>query len=113
MCHQSPKHYIEIWHERPFSLHWFSFMLLLISLYFSEKRTEDEPKILATAASVDLVLLETPRQEVAKPVAESTAVVQGILGCHSSLVVRISCTRVLLLSCRVLCLDCVLLTKSG
>ena len=20
MCHQSPKHYIEIWHERPFSL---------------------------------------------------------------------------------------------
>ena len=22
MCHQSPKHYIEIWHERPFSLHW-------------------------------------------------------------------------------------------
>ena len=21
MCHQSPKHYIEIWHERPFSLH--------------------------------------------------------------------------------------------
>ena len=21
MCHQSPKHYIEIWHERSFSLH--------------------------------------------------------------------------------------------
>ena len=21
MCHQTPKHYIEIWHERPFSLH--------------------------------------------------------------------------------------------
>ena len=22
VCHQSPKHYIEIWHERPFSLHY-------------------------------------------------------------------------------------------
>jgi len=92
---------------------WFSIILLLISLYFSEKRAEDEPKIHATAASIDLILLEMPRQEVVKPVAESTAVAQGILGCHSSLVVSISSTRVLLLSCRVLCLDCVLLTEPG
>ena len=81
---------------------WFSIILLLISLYFLEKRAEDEKKIHATADSIDLILLEMPRLEVVKPVSKSTAVAQGILGCHSSLIVSISCTRVLLLSCRVL-----------
>ena len=59
---------------------------MLISLYFSDKLAEDQPKSHATA-KVDLVLLETPQQEVEKPVEESTAVARGILGYHSALVV--------------------------
>ena len=68
---------------------WFSVMLLLILLYFSDKQAEDQPKNPAATANVDLIPLETPHQEVEKPVGESTAVAQGILGCHSALVVSI------------------------
>ena len=81
-------------------------MPLLMLLYFSDKRAEDQPKSPVAAANVDLIPLETPRQEVDKLVEGSTTVAQGILGCHSSLVVSVFCTRVL-------CLDCVLLTESG
>ena len=52
----------------------------------------------SAAANVNLVLLETPQQEVEKLVEGSTAVAQGILGCHSSLVVSIFCARVVELS---------------
>ncbi|XP_039834443.1 uncharacterized protein LOC120695212 [Panicum virgatum] len=38
-----------------------------------EKQTGDQPKSPAAAANVDLILLETPRQEVEKPDKESTA----------------------------------------
>jgi hypothetical protein len=58
-----------------------------MSLNFSEKQTEDQPKSPSAAAKVDLILLETPQQEVEKSVGESTSVSQGILGCHSALVV--------------------------
>ena len=61
---------------------------MLISLYFSDKLAEDQPKSHATA-KVDLVPLESSQQEVEKPVGESTAIAQGILGCHSALVVSI------------------------
>ena len=61
---------------------------MLISLYFSDKAAEDQPKSPA-AARVDLVPLELSQQEAEKPVGESTAVAQGILGCHSALVVSI------------------------
>ena len=60
----------------------------MISLYFSDKPAEDQPKSPA-AAKVGLVPLESSQQEVEKPVGESTAVAQGILGCHSALVVSI------------------------
>ena len=60
---------------------------MLISLYFSDKAAEDQPKSPATAR-VDLVPLELSQQEAEKPVGESTAVVRGILDCHSALVVR-------------------------
>ena len=58
-----------------------------MSLYFSDKQSEDRPKSPSAVANVDLVPLETPQQEVEKAVGESTAVAQGILGCHSALVV--------------------------
>ena len=61
---------------------------LLISLCFSDKQAADQPKSPA-AAKVDLVPLKPSQQEVEKPVEESTAVAQGILGCHSTLVVSI------------------------
>ena len=61
---------------------------MLISLCFSDKQAADQPKSPA-AAKVDLVPLEPSQQEVEKPVEESTAVAQGILGCHSALVVSI------------------------
>ena len=77
------------------------------------EQAEDQPKSPSAAANVDLIPLEMPQQEVEKPVGESTAIAQGILGCHSSLIVSAFCTRVLLLGCRVLSLDCVLLTESG
>ena len=82
-------------------------------LCLSDKQAEDQPKSPVATSNVDLIPLETPRQETEKSVEGSTVVAQGILGCHSSLVVSIFCTRVLLLGCRVLCFDCVLLTESG
>ena len=73
-------------------------MLLLIFYCFLDKQTEDHPKSPSATANVNLVLLETPQQEVEKSVEGSTAVAQGILGCHSSIVVSIFCTRVVELS---------------
>ena len=58
---------------------------MLIS-FFSDKAAEDQPKSPASDR-VDLVPLEPSQQEVEKPVGESTAVAQGILGYHSALVV--------------------------
>ena len=58
---------------------------------FSDKQSEDRPKSPSAAANVDLVLREVPQQEV----ESSTSVAQEILGCHSSLVVSVFCTRVL------------------
>ena len=67
-------------------------MLLLIFLCFSDKQNEDQPKSPSAAANVDLVLQELPQKEVEKSIKGSTAVAQGIMGCHSSLVVCIFCT---------------------
>ena len=58
---------------------------------FLDKQSEDRPKSPSAAANVDLVLREVPQQEV----ESSTSVAQEILGCHSSLVVSVICTRVL------------------
>ena len=66
---------------------WFFHRALLMSLYFSDKQTEDSPKSSAAAGNVDLISLDVPRQEVEKPVEGSTAVAQEILGCHSALAV--------------------------
>ena len=49
-------------------------------------------QVLLSSSRVDLVLQETPQQEVEKSIEGSTAVDQGILGYHSSLVVSIFCT---------------------
>ena len=73
-------------------------------LCLSDKQAEDQPKSPAAASNVDLIPLETPRPEAEKPVGGSTAVPQGIPSCHSALVVSNFCTRVLVLSCRVLLL---------
>jgi hypothetical protein len=58
-----------------------------MSLYFLDKQVGDQPKSPPSAANVDRVPLETPQQETEKLVGESAAVAQGILGCHSALVV--------------------------
>ena len=71
---------------------------LLIFLCFSDKQNEDQPKSPSAFANVDPSLQEVPRQEVEKSVEGLTTVAQGILGCHSSLVVLIFCTRVVELS---------------
>ena len=65
---------------------------LLTSLCFSDKQTEDRPESPAAASKVELSLQEVPQQEVEKSVEGSTVIAQGILGCHSSLVVSIFCT---------------------
>lgn len=52
----------------------------------TDKQTEDQPKSPSAAAIVDSSLQEVVRQEVEKLVEGSTAFVQAILGCHSSLV---------------------------
>ena len=60
---------------------------MLISLCFSDKQNEDQPKSPSAAANVDPSLPAVPRQEVEKSVEGSTAVAQEILGCHSALAV--------------------------
>ena len=60
---------------------------LLTSLYFSDKQTEDRPESPVATSKVELSLQEVPQQEEEKSVEGSTAVAQGILGCHSALVV--------------------------
>ena len=59
-------------------------------------------QVLLSSSRVDLVLQETPQQEVEKSTEGSTAVAQGILG-----------LRVLLLCYRVLCPNSALLTESS
>ena len=54
---------------------------------FSDKHSEDRPKSPAAAVNVDLIPLGTPQLEAEKAARESTGVAQGILGCHSALVV--------------------------
>ena len=49
-------------------------MLLLIFLCFSDKQDEDQPKSPSAAVNVDLVLLETPQQEVEKLVGGSATI---------------------------------------
>ena len=58
-----------------------------MSLDFSDKQTGDQPKSPPFAANIDPIPLEPSQQEAEKPVRESTAVAQVILGCHSALVV--------------------------
>ena len=58
-----------------------------MSLYFLVKQADDSPKSPAAAGNIGLTPLDVPRQEVEKPVEGSTAVAQGILSCHSALVV--------------------------
>ena len=87
--------------------------VLLTFLCFSDKQTEDRPESPAAASKVELSLQEVPWQEVEKSIEGSTAMAQGILGCHSILAVSSLCIRVLILRCRVLCLDRFLLTGSG
>ena len=60
---------------------------LLTSLYFSDKQTEDRPESPVATSKVELSLQEVPQQEEEKSVEGSTAVAQGILGCHFPLVV--------------------------
>ena len=60
---------------------------MLTSLCFVDKQTEDRPESPPASSKVDLSLQEMPRQEVEKSIERSTAVAQGILGCHSVLVV--------------------------
>ena len=60
---------------------------LLTSLYFSDKQTEDRPESPVATSKVELSLQEVPQQEEEKSVEGSTAVAQGILGCHSALIV--------------------------
>jgi len=78
--------------------------VLLTSLYFSDKQIDDQPKSPAATSNVDLIPQEMPQQEAEKPTEGSIAVAQGILGCHSILAISNLCTRVLVLSYRVLCL---------
>ena len=60
-----------------------------MSLDFSDKQTGDQPKSPLSATNIDPISLEPSQQEAEKPVGESIAVAQGILGCHSALVVSI------------------------
>ena len=53
---------------------------------FSDEPAEDQLKS-SNVVKADLVLLESPQQEVENPVEGSTAVAQEILGCHSALAV--------------------------
>ena len=62
---------------------------MLISLCFSDNQAEDQPNSPPSTTNIDPIPLEPSQQEAEKPVGESIAVAQGILGCHSSLVVSI------------------------
>ena len=80
----------------------------------SDKQGEDRPKSPSAATNVGLVTLGVPQQEVEKPVGESAGVAQGILGCHSALVVSgFFVLEYFLCCCRVPCLDHALLAESG
>ena len=70
-------------------IEWFSIILLLIFFCLSDKQNEDQPKSSSVVANVDSSSQEVPWQEVERSVEGPTAVVQGILGSHSSIVVSI------------------------
>ena len=57
-----------------------------MSLYVSDKQAANQPESPTAAANANLVPLETP-QRVERLVVESAGVAQGILDCHSALVV--------------------------
>ena len=61
--------------------------VLLTFLCFSDKQTEDRPESPVATSKVELSVQEVPQQEEEKSVEGSTAVAQGILGCHSALIV--------------------------
>ena len=85
-----------------------------ISCAFSDKQCEDRPKSPAAAVNVDLIPLGTPHLEAEKAARESTGVAQGILGCHSALVVSsFFVLEYFACCCRVLCLDHALFAESG
>ena len=56
---------------------------------FLDNQAEDQLKSPPSATNIDSIPLEPSQQEAEKPVGESTTVAQGILGCHSALVVSI------------------------
>ena len=72
------------------AIDWFLRLSFANVFVLSDKQGEE------VAANVGLVTLGVPQQEVEKPVGKSAGVAQGILGCHSALVVSgFFCTRVL------------------
>ena len=78
------------------AIDWFLHRAFANVFVLLDKQGEDRPKSPSAAANAGLVTLGVPQQEVEKLIGESTGVDQGILGCHSALVVSgFFCTRVL------------------
>ena len=96
------------------AIDWFLRRAFANVFVLSDKQGEDRPKSPSVAANVGLVTLGVPQQEVEKPVGHSTGVAQGILGCHSALVVSgFFVLEYFVCCCRVPCLDHALLAESG
>ena len=96
------------------AIDWFLRLSFANVFVLSDKQGEDWPKSPSAAANVGLVTLGVPQQEVEKPVGESVGVAQGILGCHSALVVSgFFVLEYFACCCRVLCLDHALFAESG
>ena len=96
------------------AIDWFLHWAFANVFVLSDKQGEDRPKSPSAAANVGLVTLGVPHQEVEKLVGESAGVAQGILGCHSALVVSgFFVLEYFVFSCRVHCLDHALLAESG
>ena len=96
------------------AIDWFLLRAFANVFVLSDKQSEDRPKSPSAAANVGLVTLEVSQQEVEKPVGESAGIAQGILGCHSALVVSgFFVLEYFVCSCRIPCLDHALLAESG
>ena len=96
------------------AIDWFLRRAFANVFVLSDKQGEDRPKSPSAAANVGLVTLGVPQQEVEKLIGESAGVAQGILGCHSALVVSgFFVLEYFVFSCRVHCLDHALLAESG
>jgi len=96
------------------AIDWFLCRAFANVFVLSDKQGKDRPKSPSAAANVGLVTLGVPQQEVEKPVGESAGVAQGILGCHSALVVSsFFVLKYFACCCRVLCLDHALFAESG